>query len=339
MAQSTYGISPSTTPIYPAPGDSLQAKAKLGAKMQIPGLFYNQYVPTAATLTSGTVTNSGLSMIGALQLGSTTAGTLPLGGTAAVTFSSSSGLLCSFTTSSFMPTTAEYDQFPVTFTVSAAGVLPTGLTAGTVYYWQWVSATTGRLALTPNGTVIAYTDGGTATIYCQAASAAIPGTGYYGSPWLPAGFLAAQDNMYNGIMNGNGCTIHLDIIGHKLGTGTNTFTITPGLVASGSNTFTALMSKTALAAVSAGPFPFYWSQDIVIQQYGTTAAPIAMIRTSALLQVFSSSTTSTYSSDIVTKTATLDATASYALDVRYIATTPAVGEYVAPLLVRMTAFN
>lgn len=339
MAQSTFGVSPSTTPIYPAIGDSLASKAKLGNKLEIPGIFYNQYVPTAATLTSGTVTNSGLSLIGALQLGSTTAGTLPLGGTAAVTFSSSSGLLVSFTTSSFMPTTAEYDQFPVTFTTSAAGVLPTGLTAGTVYYWQWVSATTGRLALTPNGTVIAYTDGGTATIYCQAASAAIPGTGYYGSPWLPAGFLAAQDNMYNGILNGNGFGFHIDIIGHKIGTGTNTFTVTPGLVAQGSNTFTALMSKTALAAVNAGPFPFYWSQDTWIQQYGTTAAPIAQIRTSALLTVYSASLTATVSADIVTKTVSLDATASYAPDVRYIAGTPAVGEYMAPLLVRMTAIN
>ena len=335
----SYGASPNQTPIYPAIQDSLASKAKLGTKMQIPGVFYSQYTPTAATLTSGTVTNSGLSLIGAHQLGSTTAGTLPLGGTAAVTFSSSSGLLVSFTTSSFMPTTAEYDQFPVTFTTSAAGVLPTGLTAGTVYYWQWVSATTGRLALTPNGTVIAYTDGGTATIYCQAASAAIPGTGYNGSPWLPAGFFAAQDNMSNGVMNGNGFGFHIDIIGHKLGTGTNTYTITPGLLASGSNTFTSLMTKTALAAVNAGPFPFYWSQDTWVQVYGTTAAPIAQIRTSALLQVFSASLTSTYSSDIVTKTVSLDATASYAPDVRYIAGTPAVAEYVAPLLVRMTAFN
>ena len=338
MAQSLYGTSPSTTPIYPTIADTLQAKSKLGSKMEIPGVFYNQYVPTAATLTSGTVTNSGLSLIGALQLGSTTAGTLPLGGTAAVTFSSSSGLLVSFTTSSFMPTTAEYDQFPVTFTTSAAGVLPTGLTAGTVYYWQWVSATTGRLALTPNGATIAYTDAGTATIYCQAASAAIPGTGTYGSPWLPAGFLAAQDNMYNGVMNGPGCKIHVDIWGHKLGTGTNTFTVTPGLYST-AGTFTSLVTKTALAAVAAGPFPFYWSQDIIIQQYGTLAAPIAMIRTQALLQVFSASLTSTYSSDIVTKTVSLDATVPYAIDVRYIAATPAVAEYVAPLHVCMTAFN
>jgi hypothetical protein len=144
--------------------------------------------------------------------------------------------------------------------------------------------------------------------------------------------------MYNGIMNGNGCKIHVDIWGHKIGTGTNTYTVTPGLY-SAAGTFTALMSKTALAAVNAGPFPFYWSQDIIIQQYGTTTAPIAIIRTNALLQVFSASLTSTYSSDIVTKTVSLDATVPYAIDVRYIAGTPAVGEYMAPLHVCMTAYN
>ena len=331
-----YGASQSQTPIFPTSPETLHFKSKLGYKMEIPGIFYNQYVPTAATITSGTVTNSGQSLIGALQLGGTTAGTLPLGGTAAVTFSSSSGLLCSFTTSSFMPTTAEYDQFPVTFTTSAAGVLPTGLTAGTVYYWQWASATTGRLAATPNGASIAYTDGGTATIYIQAASASV-GYGYYGSPWMPAGFLQSSEGIATS-SGFSGCTIHVDIIGHKVGTGTNTYTITPGLYSS-AGTWTALMSKTALAAVNAGPFPFYWSEDIQIQQYGTTSAPIAIIRTSALLSTFSASLTQTYSSDIVTKTVSLDATAAYAIDVRYIASTPVVGEYVAPLMVRMWAYN
>jgi hypothetical protein len=306
--------------------------------MEIPGLFYNQYVPTAATISSGTVTNSGLSMIGALQLGSLTSGTLPLGGTAVATFSSSSGLLATIATSSFMPTTLNYDQFPVTFTTST-GTLPTGLTAGTVYYWQWKSATTGNLALTPNGTAIAYTDAGSGTIYCQAASAAIPGTGYYGSPWLPAGLFAAQDNMYNGIMNGNGCTLRVEVFGHKIGTGTNTFTITPGLVALGSNTFTALTAGSTIAAVSAGPFPFSSVTDIQIQQYGTTTAPIAIIKTVNTNQVFSSATTNTWSTNVFAKTVSLDITQGYALDVRYIATTPVIGEYCEPLIVRMWAFN
>ena len=339
MAQSIYGVSPSTTPIYPAIGDSLQAKAKLGAKMQIPGLFYNQYVPTAANLTSGTVTNSGLSLIGGLQLGTTTAGTLPLGGTAAVTFSSSSGLLCSFTTSSFMPTTLNYDQFPVTFTVSAAGVLPTGLTAGTVYYWQWVSATTGRLALTPNGTVIAYTDAGTATIYCQAASAAIPGTGYYGSPWMPAGFLAAQDTMGATVMNSPGFTLRCEILGHQTGTTTNVTTIVPGLVAMGSNTFTALTAGSALARVATGPFPFKIVADTQIQVYGTTTAPIGIARTVLEYTVYSAAATVTSSMSLIAKTVSLDLTASYAYDVRILQATPVVGEYLEPMTVRMWAFN
>ncbi|WP_460990877.1 hypothetical protein, partial [Staphylococcus aureus] len=94
---------------------------------------------------------------------------LPLGGTAAVTFSSSSGLLATFTTSSFMPTTLNYDQMPVKIVPAAGAVMPTGLIAGQTYYWQWVSATTGRFATTPGGTAIAYTDAGSGTLYCQAA--------------------------------------------------------------------------------------------------------------------------------------------------------------------------
>jgi hypothetical protein len=338
MAQSTYGVSPSTTPIYPAIQDSLASKSKLGNKMELPGLMYNQYVPTAATISSGTVTNSGLSMIGALQLGSLTSGTLPLGGTAVATFSSSSGLLATIATSSFMPTTLNYDQFPVVFTTTT-GTLPTGITAGTVYYWQWKSATTGNLSLTPNGAVIAYTDAGSGTIYCQAASAAVPGAGYYGSPWIPAGFFAAQDNMYNGIMNGNGATFRIEIFGHKIGTGTNTYTITPGLVAAGSNTFTALTAGSVLAAVNAGPFPFSSVTDIQIQQYGTTTAPIAIIKTVNTNQVFSTATTNTWSTNVFAKTVSVDVTSGYALDVRYIATTPVVGEYMEPLSVRIWAFN
>ena len=115
---SYYGDAPSTTPIQPFPGDVLQYKSKRGARLELPGLYYSQYVPTAANLTSGTVTNSGASMIGALQLGGTTANTLPWGGTAAVTFTSSSGLLVNFTTSSFLPTTLNYNDFPVSFSLS-----------------------------------------------------------------------------------------------------------------------------------------------------------------------------------------------------------------------------
>jgi hypothetical protein len=334
----SYGASASQTPIYPTSPESLQYKTKLGAKMEIPGVFYNQFVPTAATLSSGTVTNNGMSLVAAHQLGLTTAGTKPWGGDAAVTFSSSSGLLVSFTTSSFMPTTLNYDQFPVTFTVSAAGVLPTGITAGTVYYWQWVSATTGRLALTPNGTVIAYTDAGTATIYCQAASAAIPGTGYNGSPWLPAGALAASDNMPGGILNGNGASFRIEVMGHKIGTGTNVYTVTPGLVTT-AGTWTALDAGSAGPAVSAGPFPFFITTDIMVQQYGTTSAPIAIIKTVTKMQTFSTIATNLHMTNVFAKTVSLDTTTAYGFDIRYIAATPAVAEYMEPLMVRMTAFN
>jgi hypothetical protein len=331
---SVFGNSPSTTPIYPVDPNSLQSKAKLGAKLEIPGLFYNQYVPTAANLTSGTVTNSGLSLIGAHQLGTTTAGTLPLGGTAAVTFSSSSGLLASFTTSSFMPTTLNYDQLPVVITPAAGAVMPTGLIAGQVYYWQWVSATTGKFALTPSGTVIAYTDAGSGTLYCQAASAAVPGTGYWGSPWLPAGALEASEGIADTILH-SGCTIRTEILGHATGTTTNVTTITPGLL-SPTGTFTALTAGSALARVAAGPFPFKITCDLIVQQYNSTNA---MIRGVLEYVVYSTTTTHTESMNIFAKTTSLDLTQPYAPDIRILQATPVVGEYIEPLTVRMWAFN
>jgi hypothetical protein len=291
-------------------------------------------------LTSGTVTNSGQSIVGALQLGGSTATTAPLGGDAAVTFSSSSGLLVTFTTSSFMPTTLNYDQMPVKFAVSAAGVLPTGLQSNTTYYWQWVSAITGRLSLTPNGVVIPYVDAGTATIYCQAA------TQFWGSPWLPAGFLQASDMLNQSTPSSApypGCIIRVEAYGHKIGTGTNAFTTTPGLVST-AGTFTALTAGNALAAVNAGPFPFKITTDIVIQQYGQTAvtAPytaIAMVKTVSEMQVFSTASVNTWSTNVWAKTVSLDVTQSYAVDLRYIAATPAVAEYMEPLMVRMWAYN
>jgi hypothetical protein len=238
-----------------------------------------------------------------------------------------------------MPTTLNYDQFPVTFTLGASGVLPTGITLGTVYYWQWVSATTGKLALTPNGAVIAYTDAGSGTLYCQAASAAIPQTGYYGSPWMPAGFLAAQDNMAYGIMNGSGMTLRCEIIGHQTGTTTNVTTIVPGLVATGTNTFTALTAGSALARVATGPFPFKIVADTTIQVYGTTTAPIGLARTVLEYTVYSAAATVTSSMSLIAKTVSLDLTQGYAYDVRILQATPVVGEYLEPTTVRMWAFN
>jgi len=335
--QPTAGV-PSQSPIFPVSMDALQMKSKMGMTMNVPGLFYSQYTPTAATLSSGTVTNSGQSLVGALQLGGTTATTKPLGGDAAVTFSSSSGLLCSFTTSSFMPTTLNYNDFPVQFTTSASGVLPTGITANTTYYWQWVSATTGRLSLTPGGSVIAYTDAGTATIYCQAA------TQYYGSPTLPAGFLQASNtlNLPASTANSSGCMLHYEIMGHKIGTGTNNFTVTPGFI-DGAGTFTAINAGNVQPAVNAGPFPFYIEGDIAIQLYGKTAAAspysIANIRHIGRQQLFSTIATNTWATVVSAKTVTIDVTAGLTLDVRYIAATPAVAEYMEPLLVKYWVYN
>ena len=337
---------PSWNTILPVSRDGLQLKTKQLNNLEIPGYFYNQFVPTAATVTSGTVTSNGQSLIAANQLGGGTATTLPLGGDAVVTFSSNSGLLVSFTTSSFMPTTLNYDQYPVSFTTTS-GTMPTGITAGTVYYWQWVSATTGRLALTPNGTVIAYTNAGSGTIYCQAASASL-GQGYWGSPILPAGFLQASEGM-GGLLYGAssaypGCSIHIDIMGHKIGTGTNNFAVTPGFI-SGAGTWTALTATgSALAAVSAGPFPFINSTDIIIQQYGQTAVTspytaIAMVRCVNVLSVYSAAGTHTEAVNIFAKTVSLDLTVPYTVDVRYLAATPVVGEYMEPIFVRMAALN
>ena len=333
----SYGASMSQTPIYPVSPESLQYKTKFGLKHEIPGIFYNQYFPTPATKTSGTVTNNGLSLIGALQLGGGTATTLPLGGDAACTFSSSGGLLCTLTTSGFMPTTLNYNYFPVTFTTSGAGVLPTGLTAGTVYYWNWVSANTGNLSLTPGGAVIAYTNAGTATILCQSAMASV-GYGYYGSPWIPAGGLAASDTISAGGLTSPGATYRIEIIGHKIGTTTNNYAVTPGLY-SAAGTWTALTATgSAIAAVNAGPFPFYNVTDIQVQMYGSTSTT-ALIRCVNSLSVYSAAGTHTESVNIFAATTSLDLTQSYAFDVRYLAATPVVGEYMEPILVRMTAYN
>jgi hypothetical protein len=87
------------------------------------------------------------------------AGTKTILGNEVTTFSSSSGLLATYT--SDIPT-----YTPISYT-NSGGALPTGLTANTVYWTVRVSATTSRLATTLQnaiaGTVIAFTDAGTGT--------------------------------------------------------------------------------------------------------------------------------------------------------------------------------
>ena len=86
-------------------------------------------------------------------------GTKTILGNEVTTFSSSSGLLATYT--SDIPT-----YTPISYT-NSGGALPTGLTADTVYWTVRVSATTSRLATTLAnaiaGTVIAFTNAGTGT--------------------------------------------------------------------------------------------------------------------------------------------------------------------------------
>lgn len=86
-------------------------------------------------------------------------GTKTILGNEVTTFSSSSGLLATYT--SDLPT-----YTPISYT-NSGGALPTGITANTVYWTVRVSATTSRLSTTLAnaiaGTVIAFTDAGTGT--------------------------------------------------------------------------------------------------------------------------------------------------------------------------------
>lgn len=119
----------------------LNASAFTAAATTVPCVLQLVDLLSYATLTNATISS---------------AGTKTLVNTEAVTFTSSSGLL--------MTTVADYDTYtPCSFTT--AGVLPTGLVAGTIYWTIRVSATTSRLATTLDnavaGTAIAFTDAGT----------------------------------------------------------------------------------------------------------------------------------------------------------------------------------
>jgi len=107
-------------------------------------------------------------MLTVTPLSNATIGTLGtysiLGNNETTTFSSSSGLLATYT--SDIPTLSA-----ISFT-NSGGALPTGITANTVYWTIRVSATTSRLATTlanaiAGTPVIAFTDAGTGTQTCQ----------------------------------------------------------------------------------------------------------------------------------------------------------------------------
>lgn len=331
---------PSTNLASPVPYEALQFKSKQGAKMSIPALIYNQPCPTAATLSSGTVVNDGMSLIGAYQLGLGTASTLSWGGDASVTFDSSTGLRASFTTSGWPVTTLNYMDMPIRFIGAAGAVAPTGISFGQVYYWKWLSATTGNIALTPGGSAISYTDAGSGTIYCQAQ------TQYWGSPFLPAGGLVASDGLgqSNGSYSQFGSMYRIEIGGHRKGTGTNNVTMKSGLVTTaGATSWTAITTGVTLANTNTGPFNFTYTADIIVQQYGSSAitSPYvqAKIRAVENLEMWSSATAKTFSSAIYAVTTSVDITQPIGFDTRYIAATPAVAEYLEPLWVRIWAYN
>jgi len=119
----------------------LNASAFTAAATTVPCVLQLVDLLSYATLTNATISS---------------AGTKTLVNTEAVTFTSSSGLL--------MTTVADYDTYtPCSFTT--AGVLPTGIVAGTIYWTIRVTATTSRLATSlvnaVAGTAIAFTDAGT----------------------------------------------------------------------------------------------------------------------------------------------------------------------------------
>jgi len=344
MANNPASAVPSWSTIQPVSRDSLSLKTKQLSQLEIPGIFYNQYTPTAANCNTGTVTSNGASMVGAIQLGVVQSGTAPLGGLTIVTFSSSNGLLCTLSTAaSWLPDTLNYNNMPVTFTTSSGGVLPTGIVSGQIYYWQWVSSTTGNIALTPGGSAIPYTNSGTATIYVNAA------TQYWGSPVIPAGFLQAVEGL--GSINYNtsaypGVQIHGEIGGSVTSAGTGNIQMTTGLM-NYAGTFTAITTPTNIALAAVGPFPFWYTFDIIVQQYGqsTVNSPytnIGLLKASSRMVVAQAATSGTADvtmTSVWTNTTSLDLTQQYVLDARCLLGTPATGTYVEPLYARFWAYN
>jgi len=329
--------------------EALQLKSKQGANLDIPGLFYNQPCPSAAVgISTGTVTNSGSSLIGAYQLGQLTTSTLPWGGDAAVTFSSSNGLLGTTATAGPFITTLNYMDYPVKIALAAGAVAPTGLIPGQTYYYKWVSATTGNFSLTPGGAAIAYTDAGSGTMYLQAA------TLYWGSPFVPAGFLQAADTLNfstAGSFPQSGSMYRIEIIGSHTAATTSTATFTAGLVTSaGATSFTSLIASAALAQVAVGPFPFKITADIIIQQYGAAAisSPYAqsIIRSMMEVQIYTAAsginTTAaawSWAAPATARVVALDTTVPVGFDVRVLDGTPNIGNYWETLGVRMWAYN
>lgn len=107
---------------------------------------------------------------------------------------------------------------PVTFSVTG-GSLPTGVTAGSVYYWTPLTATTGTISATAGGTAITFTSAGTGTqtmtspsgtgliLSATKGGAAIqPTTTGGGTLWLypvwPDGLIMTDNSVTNAVSGG-----------------------------------------------------------------------------------------------------------------------------------------
>jgi hypothetical protein len=337
--QPTSGI-PSQTPIYSVSKDSLSFKTKQLATLELPGIFYNQCAPTAANCD---ITGA-VSVVGANYIGQAQTGTSATGAATAVTYVSATGVF-TIATAGWMPTTLNYNFFPVIINFSGTGAVPTTFIAGSTYYANWVSANTFTLSATIGGTAIS--GGGTGTtVTVQAA------TPYWGSPYMPAGFLMPTEGMttigYGSNSNFGGVRLHGEILGNLTSAGTGTTLFSAGVIGP-TGTYTALTgASTAIAVAAVGPFPFRYDFDLVCQQYGpavlagTTFGNLGLIRGSGralISQANNSGTADVFAVNLWAASQALDLTLGYTLDARFTFGTPAAGTYLEPLSVAFWSYN
>ncbi len=113
--------------------------------------------------------------------------------TSTVTFSNSSGdLLCTWSGHPFATSASAY-YTAISFTAGTS--TPTGITAGTVYYILPVSSSTFRLATTPGGSAITYTNAGTGTQTATAIFYGAADSTHFNLPDLRGRVAAFRDNM------------------------------------------------------------------------------------------------------------------------------------------------
>jgi hypothetical protein len=338
-ANPTSGVQ-SQTAIFPVSKDGLNFKTKQLAQMEIPGIFYNQCCPSAAINDNATA----ISVIGANYIGQAVGGTSATGAATAVTYVAATGVF-TMATAGWMPTTLNYNLFPVIINFTAGGAVPTVFNAGQVYYANWVSANTFTLSATPGGTAIS--GGGTGTtVTVQAA------TQYWGSPLIPAGFLCPAEGMTNpGYCTTSaygGVRIHGEVLGSVTTAGTPTTLFSAGLI-NGAGTYTALTgASTAIAIAAVGPFPFTYVFDLICQNYGpATVAGTAYANTGlirgygrwTISQANTDATADVYAINLWAASTALDLTAAYTVDCRFTFGTAAATTWLEPLSVQLWAYN